>query len=211
MEIIRSGEDITLMPLVHLRTIVWLHGLGDTARGFSEMFYESPLLPDTKMVLPTAPVQAVTINRGARMPSWYDLKEDFKYDPSMEPSARRIVDILQEESKHTDCLILGGLSQGSVMSLFTGLSKYEGELKAIIALSGYAVDMQIRQEKKNVPILWYHGARDHFFSETFARENSRKYLNETNLTFEMNPNLGHAICEEERDFITAWLKNVLRI
>ena len=125
MEIIRSGEDITLMPSVHQRTIVWLHGLGDTANGFADIFYRSPVLPDTKMVLPTAPIQAVTINQGARMPSWYDLKYDYRYDPSMEPSAQRIVDILKEESKHTDCLMLGGLSQGCVMALLTGLSRYE--------------------------------------------------------------------------------------
>ena len=71
-------QDIYLLPQKsqHKFTLIWLHGLGDTAEGFLEYFY-SPvtLIPNnnTKVILLTAPEQAVTINGGDIMNSWYDI------------------------------------------------------------------------------------------------------------------------------------------
>jgi predicted esterase len=47
----------------------WLIGLGDSSDGFKGLFQD--IQPkDTKVILPNAPVRAVTINGGARMQAW---------------------------------------------------------------------------------------------------------------------------------------------
>jgi len=60
----------------HKQTLIWLHGLGDSAHGFADVFVDPRLdfVPSTcKVVLPTAPVRAVTCNGGMKMTSWYDI------------------------------------------------------------------------------------------------------------------------------------------
>ena len=69
----------------HKYTLIWLHGLGDTALGYVDLFTnkELKLVPSNcKIVLPTAPVQAVTFNNGQKMTSWYNIKE--RFDPNKE-------------------------------------------------------------------------------------------------------------------------------
>ena len=59
----------------HVGTLIFLHGLGDTGAGWFSTFQEIQRKnPGIRVVCPTAPVQAVTLNRGMPMPSWYDIK-----------------------------------------------------------------------------------------------------------------------------------------
>lgn len=90
--------DATIInPKNHKATVIWLHGdcirpavhdnacigLGDSAHGFSDLF-RSLKLPDTRVVLPNAPMRfvglpdfaylvyrPVSVNRGAVMRAWY--------------------------------------------------------------------------------------------------------------------------------------------
>ncbi len=82
-------KGIILTPIEeHKHTLVWMHGLGDSAEGFLDFFYNSdPLLPNknTKVVLLNAPFVAVTCNGGMKMNSWYDIitfKPSIKVDES---------------------------------------------------------------------------------------------------------------------------------
>lgn len=63
-----QNEDIILHPKsYHKRTIIFLHGLGDTAEGYLDMFTDPklcPVCPNTKVVLPTAKLRKVTVNMG---------------------------------------------------------------------------------------------------------------------------------------------------
>jgi len=74
MEIQRKGESIHLIPREHKTTLVWLHGLGDSAEGFLEIFAssESPAGPTTKVVLLSAPEMKVSVNYGMKMRAWFD-------------------------------------------------------------------------------------------------------------------------------------------
>jgi phospholipase/carboxylesterase len=71
---------ITLHPhkqYSHKHSLVWLHGLGDSAYGFYDVFLDPrfELVPSTcKVILPTAPERPVTLNNGFRMTSWYDIQ-----------------------------------------------------------------------------------------------------------------------------------------
>ena len=71
-----SLKAIVINPISkHTSTVFFLHGLGDTGDGWSsvgEML--SPSLPNTKFVFPHSPLKNVTLNGGALMPAWYDIK-----------------------------------------------------------------------------------------------------------------------------------------
>ena len=60
---------------VHTHTLIFLHGLGDSAEGFEDVFSPGgPLnLQNIKVLLPTAPKSAVTCNGGYKMNSWFDI------------------------------------------------------------------------------------------------------------------------------------------
>ena len=62
----------------HTHTLIWLHGLGDSAYGFADVFLNDILDPTPltwKIVLLTAHERPVTINWGFKSNSWYDILE----------------------------------------------------------------------------------------------------------------------------------------
>lgn len=76
--LIRKGSDVYLNPKgQHTHTLVFMHGLGDTADGYIDLFMDksSPTPATMKIVLLTAPTRAVTINMGMKMPSWFDFRD----------------------------------------------------------------------------------------------------------------------------------------
>ena len=54
------------------RVIIFLHGVGGTGEDWSE-FLESVSPPNTKLVLPTAPLANVKMMKDRKMNSWYEL------------------------------------------------------------------------------------------------------------------------------------------
>ena len=205
MHVIKTGTTYTIIPEVQKRTLIWIHGLGDTGEAFCNDFFEAPLISDCKVILPTAPINPVTIYQGEMMTSWYDIKGDYGYDPSIEASVETISEILREEEKHTDCLMIGGFSQGAVTSLYAGLCKYEGIVQAIIALSGYVLPMNISPERFSIPVLMYHGTQDERIPLKIAEESARNYLTGTTLTFEVNQAIAHEVTFGEYEYIRKWL------
>ena len=62
----------------HRFTLIFLHGLGDSAKGLEKYFAVkgSPLkISNLRIVLPTAPRNTVTLNK-MQMNSWYDIFEN---------------------------------------------------------------------------------------------------------------------------------------
>ena len=60
----------------HKATVIWLHGLGDSGDGFAPVAPQLDLPSElgVRFIFPHAPMQAVTINGGMQMRSWYDIK-----------------------------------------------------------------------------------------------------------------------------------------
>ncbi|WP_394130027.1 alpha/beta hydrolase [Shewanella maritima] len=153
--------------------VVWLHGLGDSGAGFAPVVPVLGLPEDhaTRFIFPHAPEQAVTINGGFVMRSWYDIKSmDINgraYMPDLLASEKIVKGILNEQISAgipADKIILAGFSQGGVMSLFTGL-RFEQKLAGIMGLSCYlatgeALPEQLADSNKNTPILQHHGSQD---------------------------------------------------
>ena len=60
----------------HTGTIIWLHGLGDTANGWlTTMQKISKRFPFVKFILPTAPERSITCNGGHVMTGWFDCED----------------------------------------------------------------------------------------------------------------------------------------
>ena len=68
-------SSITIMPSHPFFSVIWLHGLGDSAEGFVEFFKakESPASIGGRIKLLNAPRRRVTINGGMISTSWYDI------------------------------------------------------------------------------------------------------------------------------------------
>merc|ERR1712183_121000 len=98
-----------------------LHGLGDTAAGWADAaVHFSAHLPHVKFVLPTAPVQPVTLNGGMEMPSWYDIKGlgQRSEEPchGLDESRQKVCRLIEEELTMGVAhrrIVLGGFSQGA--------------------------------------------------------------------------------------------------
>jgi hypothetical protein len=86
-------------------TVIFMHGLGDTANGWMPMLQHelSPSLPHVKFICPTAPQSRVTLNGGMRMTSWHDIVDlnDLDENPpvGLEESVKNVHALIDEEIK----------------------------------------------------------------------------------------------------------------
>ena len=200
----------------HLNTIVFLHGLGDSSAGFSSVFESFPL-PNTRVVLPNAPVQPVTANGGMRMPSWYDIysfarstplnyREDVagihKSRVAIDALLHEEVKLLEGKGRQSTDLILGGFSQGGAMAIYTGL-RSDRPLGGIVGLSCYLLlrdeyPAALTELSKRVPIFMYHGHNDMTVPFEIGQLSYQK-LKEygVQVTFDSERGLSHSVSEDE--------------
>lgn len=110
----------------HKATVIWLHGLGDSGDGFAPVAPQLDLPSElgVRFVFPHAPMQAVTINGGMQMRSWYDIKSmdlDKRADEQgVRESAAKVEQLITQEIANgipANKIILAGFSQGGVISL----------------------------------------------------------------------------------------------
>ncbi|KAH6567314.1 hypothetical protein BSLG_002613 [Batrachochytrium salamandrivorans] len=207
----------------HTATVVFMHGLGDSGHGWypvGEML--APRLPHIKWIFPNAPNQPVTLNGGAKMPSWYDIvalnafaKED---KVGLLASSKCITDLISNEVKGgipADRIVLGGFSQGAVVALLGGLtsnSTYAG----LVALSGYlALRTEIQQLKTtandSTPIFMGHGYEDEVVNYEYGKMSSEFLKTElhANVDFKTYRGIGHSTHPKELEDLTAFLGKVL--
>ncbi|BGP19582.1 hypothetical protein JCM10213v2_007677 [Rhodosporidiobolus nylandii] len=177
------GKPVVLEPLDskgggEVRgTVVWSHGLGDSAHGwldFAEMLRRREGLKGVRWVLTNAPQRPVTANGGAIMPAWYDTKQ-FNAPPSLEDtdgmlaSVASIAGLVEAEvakGVEAEKIVVGGFSQGGVMSLLTGLTS-EKKLGGVCVLSGFLglthedkIKELVSPASASTPIFWGHGTAD---------------------------------------------------
>eukprot|EP00921_Rhytidocystis_pertsovi_P001321 GHVQ01002255.1.p1 GENE.GHVQ01002255.1~~GHVQ01002255.1.p1 ORF type:complete len:305 (+),score=54.25 GHVQ01002255.1:1131-2045(+) len=74
-----GGEGLHLLPVKeHKYTVIWMHGLGDTATGWLD-FMETlqaarGVFDHCKFIMPTANGRPITMNMGMTMPAWADVR-----------------------------------------------------------------------------------------------------------------------------------------
>ncbi|KAI8340487.1 Phospholipase/carboxylesterase/thioesterase [Chlamydoabsidia padenii] len=219
-----DSELVVIPPLAqHTCTVIWLHGLGDC--GSSWCFLAEtlgPQFPMIKWILPNAPVRSVTMNGFGDIPAWFDVfavdkssKVQRFDDTGMLASAARVDELIKAESKQgIDKIILGGFSQGCILSLLIGLTT-QIKLSGIIGTSGYlplgekftAMASGINQ---HTAILMCHGDQDLVVKYKYGQASSR-YLASLGyrVDFKSYSGLGHVVCDQEIQDIAAFLNQCL--
>jgi phospholipase/carboxylesterase len=140
------------------RLLVALHGLGDSMEGY-RWLPEAMNLPWLNYLLVNAPEEYY----GGY--SWYDYAGDIT--PGVTQSVRMVSELLEAQRKSgwpTEQTILGGFSQGCLISIETGL-RYAHKLAGIVGISGYVCDPRKLVEElspvaRDIPILVTHGTFD---------------------------------------------------
>eukprot|EP01016_Furgasonia_blochmanni_P050293 TRINITY_DN7753_c0_g1_i5.p2 TRINITY_DN7753_c0_g1~~TRINITY_DN7753_c0_g1_i5.p2 ORF type:complete len:245 (-),score=51.27 TRINITY_DN7753_c0_g1_i5:1700-2374(-) len=210
----------------HTGTLIWLHGLGDSAEGFASFFEGSysPLPSTVKVVLLTAPLRAVTINRGYRMNSWYDIKamerdeateanfdnyvsvkEVLESEETIKKNLKDEIAILGDSKK----VFLGGFSQGCCMSLHVGLG-FDQPLGGIIGLSGFLFPIsKVNPANAKTPVMLSHGVDDDLISVDLAKRSYTKIDRCDRYVYDLFiEDLGHSVNEETIEGVRTFFKKI---
>ncbi|MEA3404171.1 MAG: alpha/beta hydrolase-fold protein [Pseudomonadota bacterium] len=204
-------------PKTATTAVIWLHGLGADGHDFAGIV-EQLGFPDehtTRFVFPHAPVQAVTINGGMEMRSWYDIRSmDLLGDVDaigIQGSCHHIYDLIQqqiEQGIEAEKIVIAGFSQGGLIALHAALS-YEKQLAGVLALSTYCPMYEQFYRHCSMPIMMTHGLMDNVIPITIA-EHSMKALEHKGYKIDWKTYpMEHQLCYEEVEEMGRWLKQVL--
>lgn len=202
--------------------VIWLHGLGDSGAGFSDVIPALGLAKqhNIRFIFPHAPKQAVTINRGLVMRSWYDIK-------TMELSDRADIVTLQQSETLVKQLIeqqiaggiepgrivLVGFSQGGVLSLYSGL-RLKHKLAGIVGLSCYLAQTDLAELgaagiNARTPLFMSHGEHDATVPFAAGKQAAQQL---TAAGFELiwsQYPMEHWVCEPQLKKLGQWLTKQL--
>ena len=199
--------------------LILLHGLGATGADLyplAEHFCGGKL----RVVCPHAPMRAIAINGGMRMPAWYDIAgpdlSDRQDAIGIKESAAAIRELLESEIARgfaSQKIFLGGFSQGAAMSLYAGI-RFAKPLAGVVAMSGYMLQGETAAKESSdatlqTPIFQSHGVYDPVVLPAWARE-CRDELRAADrfLTYKEYP-AAHAIPPQAVADISEWMQNVL--
>lgn len=203
-------------------TLIILHGLGADGNDFVPIAEELQLdaVGPVRFIFPHAPVMPVTINGGYRMRAWYDIMGFDAASPQDEAGLRRsrtLVEAVLEREKERGMpahrIVLAGFSQGSAMSLLTGL-RHPERLAGIAGLSGYlpladTTAAERSEANRQTPVFLAHGTHDEVVSLERG-EATREALLALGQPVEWHEYLiGHAVSPLEIAELNDWLLRVL--
>lgn len=160
-----DGRGISIVPTSEKydKVIIWFHGLGDTAEGWSKILPQLNI-PNTKYIVPTAPIRPIKMYGNMPLPSWSNvigLGKSFEEDrEGFDNSTHRINRIIESElaagilSKN---ILIGGYSQGGALALHITL-RSRWILGGCVVLSGWLpfkddYPAALSQSAKSIPIL----------------------------------------------------------
>lgn len=196
-------------------SIIWLHGLGASSDDFVPVAHQLHHLTGLalRFVFPQAPSRPVTINNGAIMPAWYDIRS-FERDGELdtkgiELSVQQINLLIKQEimlGLNADKIILAGFSQGAVVALSTLLAHPE-RLGGAIALSGYLPYTKIPSNHAT-PIFIGHGTADDIVPYTLGQA-AYHALTHANYPVTLRSyTMPHSVCDQEIRDIAGWLNGL---
>jgi phospholipase/carboxylesterase len=205
-------------------SVIWLHGLGADGHDFVPVVPELDLpatLP-VRFVFPHAPVRPVTINGGALMRAWYDVRDDGgvrREDAAGVQESRRRVEALVEREKRRGIpaarIVLAGFSQGGAMALHTGL-RHPERLAGILALSTFlplpdTLAAEASEPNRDVPVFMAHGTEDALIPLGRGHRSRDRLLELGYRVAWREYAMPHAVCDEEISDAAAWLREMLEV
>lgn len=198
--------------------VIWLHGLGADRSDFEPVARMlQPQLPHTRFILPQAPTQAVTINGGYSMPSWYDIlsispgKRAINSE-QLETSTQQLITLMEQQRDSgisPTRLFLAGFSQGGAVVLHTAFLRWNAALGGVIALSTYAPTFEnvaaLNPLQARTATLCMHGRNDAvvpLFMGQAAQQQLEKWG--VPVTWHDYP-MEHEVCQQQIADIGNWL------
>jgi len=220
-----SSEDMAMPARAassgkHTATLIFLHGLGDTGDGWLQLLSE--ICPHhIKVLCPNAPSQAVSLNFGMQMPSWFDIKSlsfDSEEDQAgITKSSDDLKKYIDEEVKNgipRNRIVIGGFSQGGAVGLHTFIT-HEAKLAGCIGLStwlplGKKFQELRRDENKATQVFLGHGNSDSVVRFNFG-EMTRDALmtHYSDIQWHMYAGLGHSSHPAEMKDLKKFIEIVL--
>ncbi|GAA5874242.1 hypothetical protein JCM16303_005787 [Sporobolomyces ruberrimus] len=209
----------------HTATVIFAHGLGDTASGWVPLAQAlRSKFKHIKWVLPTAPVQPVSINMGMAMTSWFDIQSlppaelRADDDKGMLESVRTINSLISQETDAglpSNRILIGGFSQGACIAYLTGLTS-ERKLAGVAALSGWLgmadkIKSMTTDHATKLPIFHGHGTADPVVKFDWGKQSVDK-LREfgfKDIEFKSYPGMQHSMCGEEQNDLEKFIRKVL--
>jgi phospholipase/carboxylesterase len=212
---VETGSDPTA-------AVIWLHGLGADGHDFE------PAVPalaaaggrTLRFVFPHAPVRPVTLNAGARMRAWYDIRGFDRHTEQDQIGVREsdaaLRALMRRENARgiaTERMVLAGFSQGGAMALFTG-TRFAERLAGIIGLSCYLLlEDSFAAERSSAnratPIFLAHGAFDAVVDPRLGEETRALLLAAAYPVEWHSYPMPHTVSAEEIVAIAAFLQRVL--
>ena len=199
-------------------TVLWLHGLGADGNDFVPIVPElvQPGWPGLRFVFPHAPERMVTINNGARMRAWFDIRDanlaNRADEAGVEQSLLQVQALIDREAERgipASRLVLAGFSQGAAITLAMGLRRRE-PLAGLVALSGYLPMIEraasvVTPQAIEQPLFMAHGTQDPVVPY-MAGEYSAAALRRLGFSVDWHRYpMAHAVCAEQVRDLTHWL------
>ena len=215
------ADEVCSMPSDTV--VIWLHGLGDTGNGWSNLRREfGTRFSHIEWLFPDAPTQPVTVNGGMEMTSWFDIdtipitplfQDDEK---GLMESVSRVHDLARQKEQQgiaSTRIFFGGFSQGAVVSYLAGLM-YSKPIGGIIAFSGWLplqskLSQLSQQHLHPLHVLICHGKEDAVVDYALS-ERAHKALQDlhkqSTINFHSYDNMGHSSSPEEMKHLRDWLE-----
>ena len=207
-------------------SIFFMHELGDTPRGWSQLQgmlpSTQPRLSQLQYVFPPAPTIGITINGGMQMPGWFDLydwpiavgsKDDRDGKLAAVAQIEQEVVKLKQQGIDRDRIVVGGFSQGGAIALLSAYySQNDKPFAGCVCLSGWLTlvdELKVSDKAKETPLFWGHGKVDDkvlFPQQAFGVDKLEKQGVQVDARDYM---VGHGSHPDEMDAMASFVDKIL--
>lgn len=223
-----GGEGLHSFPENACGSLIFLHGLGDTASGWQlalrDMLSQLGLQSRVRLLLPTASRRPVTIC-GGKMHAWSDIFGLTKGAPEDKSgllrSRDRIIALIEKEvaaGVSPKRIVVGGFSQGGAVAYLTALTM-PFAVGGVLALSTWVplgADLEISPAVSCCfpRVLHLHGGADEVVRAEYGRlscESIRERLPQSHqhrVQFKEYPGMQHEASDEELKEAARFVKEV---
>lgn len=226
-------------PSKYRGALIFLHGLGDSPRGWSHLEQSLPRLKPNlgklRYVFPAAPTIPITINGGMSMPGWFDLYDwpigvGSKDDPAglrrgVETIEREVEGLSDDHGIPPNRIVIGGFSQGGAVALLSCYHQNKAATgKGYAGCAGLSAWLTLPEEvaaldkkeddpRLGIPLFWGHGTYDDkvlFEQQKFGVETlANKFGLDHKLITHTQYPMGHQSCEQEMSDLAEFVDTVL--